>query len=178
MDKEIEGTQTPQKETEIEEIKETPEEEEEVIEEPKEKTPSSDKDKEIETLKKQKEHWRKKAKEAGETKKDTAELSTKDAMILMRADVHEEDIDEVVNFARYRNISISDVLKDTTMQTILANRKEERATEAAINIKGGKPTGAKKTDSQVIEELRKGGEIPKPGTPEAEQMFKARYGVK
>lgn len=140
----------------------------------------SEKDKKIKTLERQKEHWRKKAQDKKDSPKkesNSSELSTKDAITLMRADVHEEDIDEVVNYAKYRNISISEALKDSTMQTIIANRKEERDTAAATSVRKGKPTGAQKTDAQVLEEARTGN-IPEKGTPEAEQMFNAQFGIK
>ena len=45
-------------------------------------------------------------------------LSTKDSVLLAKADIDSDDIDEVIDFAKYRKISISDALKNTTLKLI------------------------------------------------------------
>lgn len=86
--------------------------------------------------------------EAEESEEGT--LSSRDVLTLSNAGIkEEEDIDEVINFAGYRKISISEALKDKTLKTILAERKEERVTAEATNAGGGR-RGSRRPSSESI----------------------------
>jgi len=69
----------------------------------------------------------------GETTPKNDNLSPKD-FIAMR-DLHEEDIDYLLDESKLRKKSISELKKDPYMQIILKTREEERATAEATNTK-------------------------------------------
>lgn len=102
-------------------------------------------------------------------------LSWKDQQALLKADVHEDDLDEVVEFARFKKIPVADVLKTSAIKTILAEKAEFRKTADATN--GGKPKRvlSKVTDETLQQNLSK-GDVPAAGSKEAEDLFWARRG--
>jgi hypothetical protein len=109
----------------------------------------------------QKEHWKKKATEKTEEKPEVKteakelELSAKDAVLLAKADVDMDDVDEVVDFAKYRKISIAEALKNSTLKAILADKKEERTTAQATQTRSPRQS-AQVTGDVLIEKARKG----------------------
>ena len=113
-----------------------------------------------------------------ESKKEEKEdggpkLSIKDMHALK--DVHEDDIDDVIEYANFKKIPISEAKKSGAVQAILANKAETRKTAAATNTGGGKPPIKKLTDDALIGEVEKGN-IPEAGSKEAEDYFWAKRG--
>src|SRR3990167_2624887 len=100
-------------------------------------------------------------------------LSIKDMHALK--DVHEDDIDDVIEYANFKKIPISEAKKSGAVQAILANKAETRKTAAATNTGGGKPPIKKLTDDALIGEVEKGN-IPEAGSKEAEDYFWAKRG--
>lgn len=124
---------------------------------------------------KQKRDWRSKAQEKSQVpdndttetstskpkprqpKEDKGDISAKDAILLMKANVdNEEDIDEVARFAKFQNITIGAALQSKTMKTILAERQEERKTAEATHTGPSKKGSSKLTDAQIIENAAQG----------------------
>src|SRR3990167_4092897 len=62
-------------------------------------------------------------------------FSPKDYLALTEAKVSSDDFDEVKDWATYRKVSISEALKDKTLQTVLREKSEQRATDAATATK-------------------------------------------
>lgn len=120
--------------------------------------------KQVETLKAQKNHWKEKASKVKEDKpteakpkrEDTSgELSAKDALLLAAAKVEVEDVDEVVDFAKYRKISIADALKSPTLKAIIKDRQEERQTAQATQTRSPRVT-PKSSGEELINKARQG----------------------
>lgn len=105
-------------------------------------------------------------------KKDD-ELSTKDLYALMSANVPQDDVEEVVRAAKILGKSISEALKDLTVQTVLKTREEYRTTADARNVATVRPGSKKVTDEEVLAKAAN-GEIPEPGSKDAEALFWAR----
>ncbi|KKL92947.1 hypothetical protein LCGC14_1879570, partial [marine sediment metagenome] len=57
-------------------------------------------------------------KEVEETKEDS-NLSVKDGIVLAKADIHEEDMDEVIDYAKSKSISISEALQSNMIKSYL-----------------------------------------------------------
>lgn len=112
----------------------------------------------------------------GAAAQNESTLTQKDWLVLAKADVHEDDIDDVVEYARFAKIDISKALSSTVIKSILAEKAEARKAEVASNIKGGKPGAHKRSDADVYKDAQN-GKMPKPGTPEAEALFRARRGL-
>lgn len=144
--------------------------------------------KKIETLSFQKEHWKGKAQGKGaeakpEAKKPDAEapekdnLSTMDVLALTRANLHDDDIKEVVEYAKFKNIPISEALNSPTIKAVIAQNTEFRKTAEVTNTSAAKKTVSKVSDQKLQEDLAK-GDVPEKGSEEAERLFWARRGGK
>lgn len=100
------------------------------------------------------------AKKAEEKKPEPTEgLTAKDALTLAKADIHEDDIEDVLSWAKFKNIPVADALKDPTMKTTLSIRAEER--RSALATQTGSGRGAQKVAGEDL--LRKAeltGEVP------------------
>lgn len=152
----------------IEEIVEdttTEEESEENNEEESEEPEESDNteklsalEKKVKELEAQKKHWQKKATTKSEPKTDEG-LSQKDLYALMANKVHEDDIDEVVEYAKLKNISVKEALNSTLVKTILKEQEEKRQTANLTETKTSRKTATEKTADEIIAKARK-GEMP------------------
>ena len=112
--------------------------------------------KEIATLKAQKEHFKKKAEAKTEEKSEvkapnlvapSQELSSKDALLLAKAEVDLDDVDEVVDFAKYRKIPIAEAIKNPTLKAILKDRVEERTTALATQMNSSRKSSPTSVDA-------------------------------
>ncbi len=141
--------------------------------------------KENQTLKAQKAKWREKAKTKDDSKEGTPEvkaekesspaLSPIDYMALAKADIHEDDIEEIFGYSQYRKVSVSEALKDDSLKAILEKRAEKRASAQASNTQSSRASQKKLTPSQIRANAEK-GDIPERGSAEAEELFWARRG--
>lgn len=112
----------------------------------------------------------------GET--NDKDLSTDDVLILVGAQItHSEDIAEVKKAAKLLGISISEAIKDSTVQSILETRQEERKTREAANTTTARPGNVKKSASEILADASK-GVLPEKGSQDAEALFWARRGGK
>ena len=89
------------------------------------------------------------------TEEPSQNLSAKDALLLAKADVDIDDVDEVVDFAKYRKISIAEALKNSTLKAILADKKEERQSAVASQV-NNRRQATPQTPEAIIEKARQG----------------------
>lgn len=119
----------------------------------------------------------KKAKEAKvETKVEPKSdgLSSKDTIAIINAKVHEDDIDEVMEYARFKKISISEALQSSVIKASLAERQEHRSTAQATNTGKARSGSSKLSGEAVLDKARKTGELPE--SEEAiNALVEARY---
>lgn len=107
--------------------------------------------------------------------KKEAELSAKDAIVLMKAEVdNDEDIDEVVRYAKFENISIAKALESNVIKNILAERKEERKTAEATHTGGGKKGATEVSGEDLLANANK-GDYPDDPTKLAEAAMEEKY---
>lgn len=139
--------------------------------------------KKIQTLEAQKNHWRKKAEKAGEKEEPGTQekpvvkndsLSSKDLIAIAKADIHEDDIDEVVEYAKFKNISVAEALKSSVVKTMLSESSEIRKSAEATNTSKVRKGSTKVSDEALLEKLSK-GDIPE-DKDSAERLFWARRG--
>lgn len=95
----------------------------------------------------------------------------------MRANVHADDIDEVVEYARFKGISIPDALKTTVIRGLLSEKEEFRKSDEVANTNSTRRVVNKVTPESLLKNLSK-GEIPEAGSKDAEEVFWARRGGK
>lgn len=181
MADEIENNDSENVEEEIvTEDTDTPEEPEETVEELREKNKKLfARAKKAEGFEEVNGKWVKKTKPVVETKPapKAADLSTTDLYAVMKADVPEEDLDEVKRTAKALGVTVAEALKDPITKGILERRQSLRKTADATNTNSARPSNKRITDEQALEDLAKGN-IPEKGSKEAEQIFWARRGGK
>lgn len=140
--------------------------------------------KENETLKAQKDHWRKKAAEKGDKPEpkpapveNSKDLSTDDLYALMEAKVPKDDIADVKKAAALLNKPIAEALNDDVVKTILARKAEVRKTADVANTGTQRRVVQKATLDKLLKDLSD-GKVPEPGSAEAEEIFWAKRGGK
>ena len=166
--------------TRSEESTETTENTEETTEESQEG--AVDWEKKAKTLEAQKEHWRKKAEGVKDAPKEepqeapTGDLSQSDLYAIVKADVSEEDINTVKEFATLKKISVSDALKNSTLKTILREEQEIRSSANAANTGTAKRSNTEVSGDALIENARK-GKLPE-SDADIMRLVRARKGLK
>jgi len=100
-----------------------------------------------------------------------SEYSLQDIRALQ--DVHDDDVDEVVEFAKFKGISISEAKKSLTVQNLLNAKKEERKTAEATNV-GGSRKGSSKSSAEEIHEKAMSGQVPE-SDEEMKKMIEHRF---
>lgn len=96
-------------------------------------------------------------------------VSTADILALTRANVVEEDIADIEDYAKYKGISIAEALKTTVVKTLLADKAEQRKTAQQTNVQTTRRGAVKPTPEDILEKARKGD------LPETEEGIAALY---
>ena len=89
-----------------------------------------------------------------ETSKTSEPLSLKDIRALQ--DVHDDNVDRLVSYAKFLGVDIATAKKTPEMQSYLRTEEEFRATEAAKNAGRGSRGTAKTTDAELVEQAASG----------------------
>lgn len=105
--------------------------------------------------------------------KDEDTLSNKDLLALAKANISDDDMDEVIEFAKFKKLSVSEALKHATMRTILDERASERKTAATTLVRGGARGSAKVSGEEILSKAERTGEVPDSDEAMTE-LFKAR----
>lgn len=104
--------------------------------------------------------------------KTDSNLSLKDIRALQ--DVHEDDLEEVMNYAKFKGISIADAKKDSVVRTLLKNKEEERKTAEATSTGKTKRGVSSLSDEQVVEAAYSGKEIDPARLAEAQLALRRK----
>lgn len=89
--------------------------------------------KQVKTLKIQKAKKAERAEQAVQEAPIAGDLSSKDLFALMNAKVEADDIDEVTDWAKHKNISVAEALKSNVVKSILEEKKNARKVASATN---------------------------------------------
>lgn len=109
-------------------------------------------------------------------KESSNALTIKDQMALFNAKVNEDDIEEVLDYAKYRNISVAEALKSTVIKATLAE-KEEFRNSAKASIAGNQRRGVAKITEETILNNAQKGNLPE-SDEDIQKLFLARKGIK
>ena len=88
------------------------------------------------------------------------DLTPKDLYALMENKVPKEDVDDVVQYARFSKISIDDALDSDFVKRLLADKSEKRATARATNIGYNRRGSGKVSEQALLQKASQSGEIP------------------
>ena len=84
----------------------------------------------------------------------TPELNLKDIRALQ--DVHDDDVDQITDYAKFKGVSVAEAKKLPEMQSLLRTKEEERKTAKATNTGGGRKGSSKVTGEDLIERAMSG----------------------
>lgn len=103
-------------------------------------------------------------------------LSSTDLYALMKANVPEEDIGEVEEYAKFKKISVSEALKSTVVKSLLSEKAEQRTTASATNTNNARRGSAKTTDEALVNNASI-GKLPD-SDEDIQRLIRAKMGVK
>ena len=82
------------------------------------------------------------------------DMSLKDIRALQ--DVHDEDVDDILDYAKYKGISTAEAKKSPAMIALLKSKEEDRKTAQAANSGGGKRGTTQVSDERILEDFSRG----------------------
>lgn len=88
------------------------------------------------------------------------DLTPKDLYSLMENKVPKEDVDDVVQYARFTKTSIDDALDSDFVKRLLADKAEKRATARATNIGYNRRGSGKVSEQALLQKASQSGELP------------------
>jgi hypothetical protein len=97
-----------------------------------------------------------------------------DAVAIAKADVHEDDIQEVIDYAKFKKVSVADALKSDYVKSTLDRKTEERRTAQATATGPKRPGSAAKTGEGLLEKARSTGELPE-SQADLDSLVAARF---
>lgn len=100
-------------------------------------------------------------------------LSAQDVLVLTKANVHEDDLETVMEYASFKKLSLSDALKDSTLKSILDGNEDVRKTANATQVRGGARGTAEITGEAILQKAEQTGEVPET-TEGMNKLFLAR----
>lgn len=105
------------------------------------------------------------AKSAKSEKPSTSEspsMTIQDTLAIVNNKVHEDDIPEVEEYARFKGISISEALKSGVVKTLLREKEEMRKTAQATSTGKNRAGTSNVSPDALLAKARAGGEIKDP----------------
>ena len=108
---------------------------------------------ERENQKKRAEKAEKKAKEAP---KAEGALSTADILAITKANIDDEDLEEVLEYATFKKIGVSEALQSSILKATLAEKAELRKSALAVNTGTGRRAGGNLSDDRLLSDAQKG----------------------
>jgi hypothetical protein len=117
---------------------------------------------------------RAKLKDTGAPVSQSQALSNKDVLYLAKSDVHEDDIDEVLEWAKFKNISVADAHK--SLKPALEIKAEQRKTAEAANISAVRRGPTKASEETLLDNAR-AGKLPDTEA-EIERLIRAKQKAK
>jgi len=110
--------------------------------------------------------------ESKDTKGKEPNYSIKDIRAL--SDVHDDDVDVVVNWAKSNKISVAEAKKDKDLNVILKSHKEERESASASNTGGGKRGSSKVSGATLLSKAKEKNELPE-SDEDMDKLLDERY---
>ena len=84
------------------------------------------------------------------------EVSLKDQYALLQAQVSADDIDEVIEYAKFKGITVTEALGSTVVKATLKEKAEQRKSAEVTNTSGSRRTTAKLTDDALLRNFEAG----------------------
>jgi uncharacterized protein Smg (DUF494 family) len=106
---------------------------------------------------------------------DVSGLSNKDVIFIAKSDIHSDDLDEVLEWAKFKKVDVSEAYKQLKGQLDLKN--EQRKTAQATQITTGKRGNTKDSGEELLTRAERTGEVPET-TEGMQALFRAKLAKK
>lgn len=83
-------------------------------------------------------------------------LSQADLITVMRSNIPEEDLPELVEYAKFKKVSIAEALQSSVIKSMLAENKEARDVAEGSNTNGGRRGSGRLSDEALMDNAQKG----------------------
>lgn len=83
-------------------------------------------------------------------------LTARDLLAITKAGIDPEDLDDVLEFASFKKISIADALNTSVIKATLAEKNEVRKSALATNTGSARRAGTAVSDAALLDNARKG----------------------
>lgn len=103
-------------------------------------------------------------------------LSTSDLYALVKAEVPEEDISEVEEYAQFKKISVAEALKSSVVKSLLSEKAEKRNVATATSV-GNSRRGSAKVSDEALVANASAGKLPE-SDEEITRLLKTKMGIK
>ena len=87
-------------------------------------------------------------------------ITPRDTIAIMKANVHEDDIGEVMEYAKFKGISIAEAIKAPILKATLAEKTEQRQTAQATTTGRTRSGAVQKSGDSLVEKASSTGELP------------------
>ena len=91
-----------------------------------------------------------------------ATLNANDLVALMNAKVHEDDVSEIEEYARFKKISIAEALKSGVVKSMLGEKNEQRYIANATHTGPARKGNTKIADEALLKYARDGRNVEDP----------------
>lgn len=108
--------------------------------------------------------------------KSKGDLGSKDLYALMEAKVPQDDIDEVIDYAKFKGVSIQEALKTSFVKSTLSEKAEQRRIAESTNVGNTRRNSGKVSDDTIMSKAS-AGEMPD-NDDDMMRLIKARKGLK
>ena len=88
--------------------------------------------------------------------KKQSDLSPVDIIAISKANIEAEDIEDVIDYAKYKGISLVEALKSPVVQATISQKNELRKTAQATSTGSVRRGTSQVSDAQLLENARKG----------------------
>jgi len=105
------------------------------------------------------------------------QLSSKDSARLMQAKIPVDDWDDVLDYSKFKKISVEDALKASVVKATLGEKAELRKTSEASATGKGKRGSNKTSGEDLLAKAEKDNELPE-SDEDMQKLAKARLGLK
>lgn len=116
----------------------------------------------------------KEKKPIGDGHSQNLDLPTKDIIYLSKADIHEDDMDEVLEWAKFKKIGVQEAHKQ--LRATLQVRSEERKSAEVANTSNARRGSSQATGEALISQA-KAGKIPEKDE-DIQTLIKTKMGIK
>jgi 3-oxoacyl-(acyl-carrier-protein) synthase len=146
----------------MEEIEETVEEEQTLDAPEEEETETVDWEAEAKKAKELADNYKVRAEKAEKKAKDApkaqpdSNLSTADILALSKAQIEAEDLEDVLEWATFKKITVQEALQSSTLKATLAEKAELRKSALAVNTGTGRRATTNLSDERLLADAQKG----------------------